>query len=125
MNGESGEFRQLVAQLSHDGTPRVWSLIVTIFGDLARESGMSLSGTALSRMTARVDVRAEATRVALHRLRRDGWIDYYQGFQRRPVFDGCEQIVSFMGAGKTRARFLGVYRVVGRREPKNVKLPRI
>ena len=63
-------------------------------------------------------------RYDVHELRRDGWIDYYQGFQRRPVFDGCEQTVAFMGAGKTRARFLGVYRVAGRRDPQSVKLPR-
>ena len=103
MKGESGEFRQLVAQLSHDGTPRVWSLIVTIFGDLARDSGLSLSGTALSRMTARVDVRAEATRVALHRLRRDGWIE-----TRRTGRESAYSLTAF-GRAQSRAAAPAIY----------------
>jgi len=62
-------------------------------------------------------------RYDVHEMRRDGWIEYYQGFQARPVFDGCQQIVSFLGTEGTRASFLGVYNVVGRRSARTVKLP--
>ncbi|MCB1336139.1 MAG: PaaX family transcriptional regulator [Maritimibacter sp.] len=53
---------------------RTWSLIVTIFGDMARAPGAELPGPVLSALTARIGVRPEAVRVALHRLRKDGWL---------------------------------------------------
>lgn len=52
-----------------------------------------------------------------------GWLDAYQSYQSRPVFDGCEYIVSFVGTEGTRARFIGVYRVLGRRDGHQVPLP--
>ena len=45
-------------------------------------------------------------------LIRDGWFELYQQLQARPVFDGCSQIVSFVGDGSQRARFVGVYSVL-------------
>ncbi len=63
------------AGLSGGQPQRVWSLIVTLFGDLARAPGDSISGAALSRITDLAGVRPEAMRVALHRLRKDGWIE--------------------------------------------------
>ena len=54
---------------------RVWSFIVTLFGDLARGKGEALSGSDLSNLTSRVGIKPASTRVALHRLRKDGWID--------------------------------------------------
>ena len=56
------------------GGQRVWSLMVTLFGDLAQAEGSSIEGPALSSVMAVMDVRPEAVRVALHRLRNDGWI---------------------------------------------------
>ena len=46
--------------------PRVWSFIVTIFGDLAREDNRYISSRTLNRLTAQIGVKPEATRVALH-----------------------------------------------------------
>jgi phenylacetic acid degradation operon negative regulatory protein len=60
--------------LRHNGDFRVWSVIVTLFGDLAQERDDRISGTLLSQLTARMGIRPEAMRVALHRLRKDGWI---------------------------------------------------
>ncbi|MGD9863769.1 MAG: PaaX family transcriptional regulator C-terminal domain-containing protein [Pseudodonghicola sp.] len=54
---------------------RVWSIIVSLFGDLAQCSGDRLSGGALSRIIMPTGIKPEAIRVALHRLRKDGWID--------------------------------------------------
>lgn len=40
------------------------------------------------------------------------------------MFDGCERIVSFIGAGGTRARLLGVYKILGpKRNGRKVPLP--
>ncbi|MDX2482663.1 MAG: PaaX family transcriptional regulator C-terminal domain-containing protein [Pseudodonghicola sp.] len=54
---------------------RVWSIIVSLFGDLAQRPGDRLSGSALSRIIMPMGIKPEAIRVALHRLRKDGWID--------------------------------------------------
>lgn len=71
----SPAFRDCAAALTGEGGHRVWSLIVTIFGDLAQASGDAISGPLLSRLTGLMGVKPEAMRVALHRLRKDGWIE--------------------------------------------------
>jgi phenylacetic acid degradation operon negative regulatory protein len=53
---------------------RVWSLLVSVFGDLACGKGEAIDGPVLSAIMAALDIRPEATRVALHRLRNDGWL---------------------------------------------------
>lgn len=68
-------FQDVITQLKGDQTPRVWSLLVTVFGELAQEDGAQISGALLSRLTALMGIKPEAMRVALHRLRKDGWID--------------------------------------------------
>lgn len=70
-----GDFDKSVSILQGDGTHRTWSLIITVFGDLAQEEGASISGALLTRLMDLVGVKPEAARVALHRLRRDGWIE--------------------------------------------------
>lgn len=57
-------------------------------------------------------VRHQDARYDVGTLIRDGWFDLYQSLQKRPVFKGCEQIVSFIGDGSGRARLVGVYRVL-------------
>lgn len=58
-------------------------------------------------------VRHQDSRYDIPTLMREGWFELYQSLQGRPVFSGCEQIVCFVGDGGTRARFIGVYRVLG------------
>ncbi len=48
--------------------------MVTLFGDLAQTEGDTIDGPTLSAIMTELDVRPEAARVALHRLRNDGWI---------------------------------------------------
>lgn len=38
--------------------------------------------------------------------------DFYQATQGRPVFNHCERIISFIGTEETKARFIGVFRVL-------------
>jgi hypothetical protein len=68
-------------------------------------------------------VRHQDARYDLHDLMRRGWLDAYQAFQSRPVFDGCERIVSFIGTKGTKARLFGVYRVLGKRDGRDVPSP--
>ncbi|MGP6087877.1 PaaX family transcriptional regulator C-terminal domain-containing protein [Antarctobacter jejuensis] len=67
-------FDRVVADLRGEDAPRVWSLLVTVFGELAQD-GSSISASVLSQITARIGIKPEAMRVALHRLRKDGWIE--------------------------------------------------
>lgn len=51
--------------------PKTWSLIATVFGDL---QGGTLSGKQLGLLLGNAGVKPEAIRVALHRLKQEGWI---------------------------------------------------
>lgn len=68
-------FQNALDALGVGEPPRVWSFIVTIFGDLAQQAGDRLSGPVLGNILFPVGVRPEAMRVALHRLRNEGWIE--------------------------------------------------
>ncbi len=68
-------------------------------------------------------VRHKSPKDDVQDLLRRGWFDAYQSHQRLPVFDGCESIVSFIGTEGTKALFVGVYRVTGRRAGSEGKLP--
>ena len=64
----------VVAAFAGLGGQRVWSLMVSLFGDLAQGSDDVIDGPVLSTIMAALGVRPEANRVALHRLRNDGWV---------------------------------------------------
>jgi len=68
-------------------------------------------------------VRHQDARYDVHDLMRRGWLDFYQATQSRPVFDNCERIVSFIGSRGTKARLIGVYRVLGRRDGRRMQPP--
>ena len=68
-------------------------------------------------------VRHQDKRYESHELFRRGWLDAYQSFQSKPVFDNLDYIISFIGSGGTQARLLGVYKVLGRRDGNTGKLP--
>ena len=59
-------------------------------------------------------VRHQDKRYDVHDLLRRGWLEAYQCFQSKPVFDGQDFVVSFVGTEGTKARLLGVYKVRGR-----------
>lgn len=67
-------YAQMKSDLLALGGQRVWSLMVTLFGDLVQTEGSTIDGPVLSAIMAQMDVRPEAVRVALHRLRNDDWI---------------------------------------------------
>lgn len=69
------DFADLVTCLTGDQPPRVWSLLITVFGELAQEDGAKISGALLRHLSDLIGFKPEAVRVALHRLRKDGWIE--------------------------------------------------
>lgn len=68
-------------------------------------------------------VRHQDARFDLDELYRSGWLETYQAFQGKPVFDGCERIVSFIGMAGTHAKFFGVFEVGDRAAGASVELP--
>lgn len=84
-------------------TPRVWSLLVTLFGDLVLPSGDPISGSEINALLRLSGLKREAIRVAIHRLRKDGWIDSTR--QGRESF----YELSAWGAAQTRSAAPRVY----------------
>jgi len=68
-------FQSLVEIFTRNQSPLVWSLLVSVFGDLAQTEGTRLSSVAIGQITQAIGIKPEATRVALHRLRKEGWLD--------------------------------------------------
>ncbi len=64
----------LIASLRAEGRLRVWSLVITAFGDLVQHRGGAISTTRLNLLLGRVGVEPGALRTALSRLDSDGWI---------------------------------------------------
>jgi len=60
-------------------------------------------------------VRHQDSRFDVHEIYHKGNIEVYQAIQRRPVFDGAEILLSFIGIENTRAKFIGMYRNHGKR----------
>ncbi|WP_224813551.1 hypothetical protein [Hasllibacter sp. MH4015] len=70
---DSDPVRALADALSRDGTLKLWSVLVTCLGDISQDGARDVSGLALSRLVERIGLQPQAMRVALHRLKRDGW----------------------------------------------------
>lgn len=68
------DISSLTADLRALGGQRVWSLMISLFGDLAQGEADEIDGPVLSAIMAALEVKPEAARVALHRLRNDGWV---------------------------------------------------
>ncbi len=92
---------QLIRDLIALETPKTWSLIVTAFGDL---EGARLSGKEIGGLMALAGIKAEAVRVALHRLRQDGWIDSEKAGREVSYF------LSPRAQAETRAAQQDIYR---------------
>ncbi|MAM61572.1 PaaX family transcriptional regulator C-terminal domain-containing protein [Maritimibacter sp. UBA3975] len=57
------------------GPLKVWSVVMTIMGDLCRAPTDRIEGPVLTRLVEEMGINNQALRVALHRLKRDGWIE--------------------------------------------------
>lgn len=68
-------FETSIGLLSDPLNQRVWSIIISLFGDMAQQPKNQISGAALTRIITPMGIKPEAIRVALHRLRKDGWIE--------------------------------------------------
>lgn len=64
----------LINALHAEGRLRVWSLVITVFGDLVQCRGGAVTTTRLGRIMGRIGVEQGALRTALSRLGQDGWV---------------------------------------------------
>ena len=65
----------LIASLHGEGRPRVWSLVVTVFGDAVAPRGGRVATARLAEIVGRVGVGEGALRTALSRLVADGALE--------------------------------------------------
>ena len=63
-----------ITALHTQGRLRVWSMVITVFGDLVQHRGGQISTAQLGNILGRVGVEQGAVRTALSRLGRDGWV---------------------------------------------------
>ena len=71
---KNASYQEVLERLLDCGPLKTWSLIVTILGDLAADDGARVAGPVITHLTEPMGMKPEALRVAIHRLRRDGWI---------------------------------------------------
>ncbi|MBY4894738.1 hypothetical protein KUL25_18430 [Rhodobacteraceae bacterium N5(2021)] len=71
----SDPVRQLAEALEAQAPLKLWSVLVSCLGDVSQEQAVEVSGIALSALVERVGLQPQAMRVALHRLKRDGWVE--------------------------------------------------
>lgn len=71
---QDSHIESLLSDYLTDKPPRVWSLLVTLFGDLAQETDTQLSNAFLITIFDRIGIKPDALRVALFRLRKENWI---------------------------------------------------
>ena len=71
-------FNRLFDTLTEGQSPRLWSFVVTIFGDLAQDEQARISGSLMGAFVGRIGLKPEALRVALHRLRKEGWLESHK-----------------------------------------------
>lgn len=67
-------------------------------------------------------VRHQDKRFDVHELYHLGYIEAYQSYQAKPIFE-CDFIVCFLGMDNSRAKFFGVYRVGESKPASEVPLP--
>ena len=71
---KTARYQDVLDRLLGCGPIKTWSLIVSILGDLAADEGARVAGPVITQLTEPMGTKPEAMRVAIHRLRRDGWI---------------------------------------------------
>lgn len=100
----SALFETTFQALQGQGPLKTWSLIVTIFGDIAPARDGLIDSQLLAALTAPFGVKPEALRVALHRLRKDGWLEAVKTGRRSAYH------LSPTGEALTRAAYVRIYR---------------
>jgi len=102
----SKHLQSLTAQLHESGSLKVWSLIITFFGDSIVNRGGNVSANTVHTVLDRVDIGSGAVRTAFSRLASDGWVErqkrgrrsYYQLTEKgmRPFSEAAWYLTQIM-----------------------------
>ena len=74
MTEQPAPLAQLIHHLHAQGRLRVWSVIVTILGELAEPEGGEISMSALLELCAALEIEPQAVRTAMSRLSKEGLV---------------------------------------------------
>ena len=74
MSQTPAALRDLTRHLHAQGRLRVWSVIVTILGEIAQPEGGEISMAALLELCVALDIEPQAVRTAMSRLSKDGLV---------------------------------------------------
>jgi len=94
---QAPDVQEKIDRLVACGPLKAWSVLVTILGDLCQSRADWIGGRDLNALAGRMGLSPATTRVALHRLKRDGWIE-----SRRQGRDAAYRL-SDMGWAETQA----------------------
>ncbi|WP_270725045.1 PaaX family transcriptional regulator C-terminal domain-containing protein [Shimia sp. Alg240-R146] len=72
---EPTELQQIIARVAGVGPIKVWSVVVSVLGDLMQSADDTLGASQLDALVAPMGINNQALRVAVHRLRNDGWVE--------------------------------------------------
>lgn len=67
--------KQAIARLVELDRLRVWSVVITIFGDAVVDRGGVVASSTLAAVISEMGIKPEAFRVAMSRLTKDGWVE--------------------------------------------------
>jgi len=67
--------KPLIDHLHSDGRLRVWSVVITIFGDAVQPHGGTVAMSDLQTILGGMNIESGAIRTAMSRLAKEGWVD--------------------------------------------------
>jgi len=73
-NAIQREIARLLKALHGQGRPRVWSLIITLFGDAIVPRGGVIGLASIQEIFAQMQIEENAVRTAMSRLAKEGWL---------------------------------------------------
>lgn len=74
MNTANPLIQPLIDHLHSDGRLRVWSVVITIFGDAIQPHGGTVAMSDLQTMLSAMNIESGAVRTAMSRLAKEGWV---------------------------------------------------
>jgi len=74
MNAPNPLIQPLIDHLHSDGRLRVWSVVITIFGDAIQPHGGTVAMSDLQTLLGAMNVESGALRTAMSRLAKEGWV---------------------------------------------------
>lgn len=74
MSSVNSYLPNLIDHLQSDGRLRVWSLVITIFGDAVQPRGGTIAMSELQDLLGALRIESGALRTAMSRLAKEGWV---------------------------------------------------